>query len=68
VKQSKPCPNCQSQKHLKCCARCGAAISPKRRAYAFCTVKCQNLQAAADKLSAQMEENDLANVKENADG
>lgn len=62
---SKLCANCGSQKHIECCAQCGRVVPPSRRRTGFCTARCANLQAAADRLSAQQEENDLN--MENAD-
>lgn len=50
------CPNCGSQKHAACCQRCGALIPPRRKGLAFCTGRCERLQADDDHDSAVLEE------------
>lgn len=49
------CPNCESDKHARCCSWCGRVHAPKRRSYEHCSAKCANAAADADKLSAEAE-------------
>ncbi len=59
------CPNCQSDRHLECCERCGALVPTRRRQTGFCTARCASRQSEADRLSAAMEraEQDLARLE-----
>ncbi len=50
------CSNCQSDKHARCCARCGVVHTPRRRAYEFCSVKCERAQRREDLASAKSEQ------------
>lgn len=50
------CPNCQSEKHARCCSECGKIHKPARLQYERCSAKCDRDAAMADRLSAQLEE------------
>lgn len=46
------CPNCESDKHIACCRRCGCTLSAKRAAVSdFCTMNCEAEQGQEDALS-----------------
>lgn len=53
--EAKLCPNCGSDKHIECCARCGALIKKRRRGTQFCSDRCEREQQEADALSAELE-------------
>ena len=50
------CPNCESDKHARCCAWCGKVHKPARRQHDHCSEKCERSAREADQLSAAMEE------------
>lgn len=50
------CPNCESDKHARCCAWCGAIHTPKRFEHEHCSTKCENDAARSDRISIEMEE------------
>ncbi len=50
------CPNCESTRHARCCARCGKVHKPARLHYEHCSAKCTREAAEADRLSDEMEE------------
>lgn len=50
------CPNCESDKHARCCSRCGQIHKPKRLHFEHCSAKCAREAAEADRLSAAMQE------------
>lgn len=49
------CPNCQSDKHRRCCARCGVVHRAARRDLEFCSAKCELVQRYEDAASAESE-------------
>jgi hypothetical protein len=50
------CPNCESDKHARCCSRCGQIHKPKRLHFEHCSAKCAREAAEADRLSDAMQE------------
>lgn len=50
------CPNCESDKHARCCSWCGKVHKPARLQNAHCSAKCEKEATRADKLSDAMEE------------
>ncbi len=53
---TKLCPNCESDKHARCCSWCGKIHKPNRLHHEHCSAKCDRAAAEADRLSAAMEE------------
>jgi hypothetical protein len=47
------CPNCSSDRHVNCCARCGKHVSV--RDVEFCSTTCSRAQLEADRISDEME-------------
>lgn len=52
----KLCPNCESDKHARCCSWCGRIHTLKRRSYEHCSAKCAKDAERADQISIAMEE------------
>ena len=53
---AKLCPNCESDRHARCCSWCGKVHKPARLDYEHCSTKCSVAAVEADRLSAAMEE------------
>jgi hypothetical protein len=56
VTASKLCPNCETDRHARCCSWCGKVHKPERLHHEHCSTKCERDAAHADRLSAAMEE------------
>jgi hypothetical protein len=56
VTAGKLCPNCESDRHARCCAWCGKPHKLLRLHHEHCSTKCDLAAAGADRLSAAMEE------------
>ena len=50
------CPNCETDRHARCCSWCGKVHGPRRLDREHCSAKCERAAAHADRLSAAMEE------------
>ena len=50
------CPNCETDRHARCCSWCGKIHKPKRLHHEHCSAKCAQAAQEADRLSAEMEE------------
>ena len=50
------CPNCESDRHARCCSQCGKFHKPERLHYEHCSAKCAREAESADQLSAAMED------------
>jgi len=51
------CPNCQSAKHGRCCARCGQTV--RGTAQTYCSRACEANQAREDRISADQEDHNV---------
>ncbi len=47
--------NCESDKHRRCCARCGTVMSGRRVQFQFCSTDCESAQRHEDEQSAANE-------------
>ena len=50
------CPNCETDRHARCCSWCGKIHRPARLHYEHCSATCDRAAAQADQFSAAMEE------------
>jgi hypothetical protein len=53
------CPNCEADKHSRCCSWCGKVHKPARLHNEQCSAKCEKAAARANELSSVMEEDRL---------
>lgn len=49
------CPNCESDRHARCCSWCGQIHKPKRLEHEHCSAKCERAAAEADRRSDEMQ-------------
>lgn len=53
---AKLCPNCETDRHARCCSWCGTIHKPQRLHHEHCSAACERAAAEADQISAAMEE------------
>jgi len=50
------CPNCETDRHARCCSWCGNVHKPARLHHEYCSAKCAREAAHADQISTALED------------